>query len=73
VKAGSVPNRLGSSAIASILLEHGFSFISQKGSHQKYRDRSGHVVIVPAGRREIPVGTLLSIIRQSGLDKKLFN
>jgi predicted RNA binding protein YcfA (HicA-like mRNA interferase family) len=68
-----VPKRLGTSAIVSILREHGFSFISQKGSHQKYRDVHGHIVIVPAGRRDMPVGTLLSIIRQSGLDRSFFN
>ncbi len=56
-----------------ILLTHGFAFVSQKGSHMKYRDAAGHTVIVPAGRREIPRGTLSSIIRQSGLPREQFN
>ena len=55
-----------------ILIENGFAFVSQKGSHQKYRDADGRVVIVPAERREIPVGTISSIIRQSGLNPDLF-
>jgi predicted RNA binding protein YcfA (HicA-like mRNA interferase family) len=64
---------LSSAQVVEILLTHGFAFVSQRGSHIKYRDALGHTVIVPAGRREIPRGTLASIIRQSGLPKELFN
>ena len=64
---------LSSAEVVSLLLAQGFAFISQKGSHLKYRDGNGHTVIVPAGRREMPRGTLSSIIRQSGLPKELFN
>jgi predicted RNA binding protein YcfA (HicA-like mRNA interferase family) len=55
-----------------ILTGHSFVFVSQKGSHQKFKDASGHTVIVPAARREIPVGTIISIIKQSGLSRELF-
>jgi len=55
-----------SQEIISILIKNGFIFVSQKGSHQKYR-KGDKTVIVPAPRKEIPVGTLRSIIRQSGL------
>jgi predicted RNA binding protein YcfA (HicA-like mRNA interferase family) len=41
--------------------------VSQKGSHIKFA-AEGHVVIVPAGRKEIRAGTFASILRQSGLD-----
>jgi predicted RNA binding protein YcfA (HicA-like mRNA interferase family) len=44
----------------------------KKGSHRKYRNASGRNAIVPADRREMPAGTLASIIRQSGLSKDLF-
>jgi len=64
---------LSSAEVVSLLLAQGFAFISQKGSHLKYRDDNGHTVIIPAGRREMPRGTLSSIIRQSGLPKELFN
>jgi len=60
--------------IVAILLHEGFVFISQKGSHAKYR-RTGDViatVIVPTGKKEVPVGTLLSIIRQSRLSNNKF-
>lgn len=64
---------LSSAQVVEILLAHGFAFVSQKGSHMKYRDAAGRTAIVPAGRREIPRGTLGSIIRQSGLPRELFN
>jgi predicted RNA binding protein YcfA (HicA-like mRNA interferase family) len=55
--------------IVTILIRKGFLFVSQKGSHAKYR-KIGNitaVVIVPIGKKEIPIGTLHSIIRQSRL------
>jgi predicted RNA binding protein YcfA (HicA-like mRNA interferase family) len=65
---------LSSAEVVAILLAHGFVFVSQKGSHIKYRNAAtGRTVIVPAGRREIPRGTLASIIRQSGLPREPFN
>lgn len=64
---------LSSAQIVSILLANGFGFVSQRGSHVKYRNPHGRVVIVPAGRREIPRGTVASIIRQSGLARELFD
>jgi predicted RNA binding protein YcfA (HicA-like mRNA interferase family) len=67
-----MPKRLSSDEVARILAKNGFELVSQKGSHQKFRDTAGHSAIVPAGRREIPLGTLASIIRQSGLRRDLF-
>ena len=67
-----MPKPLGSREITKILSAHGFESVSQRGSHQKYRNASGDTVIVPAGRKEIPRGTRQSIIRQPGLDRKLF-
>jgi predicted RNA binding protein YcfA (HicA-like mRNA interferase family) len=49
-----------------VLLKHNFLFKSQKGSHQKYT-RNDKVVIVPAPKRQIPIGTLKSISKQSGI------
>jgi predicted RNA binding protein YcfA (HicA-like mRNA interferase family) len=68
-----MPKRLSSDQVARILINNGFLLVSQKGSHQKYRHASGRGAIVPAGRREIPMGTLASIIRQSGLSRDLFS
>ncbi|MEQ6341728.1 MAG: type II toxin-antitoxin system HicA family toxin [Gammaproteobacteria bacterium] len=60
-----------SKAIIDILLRHGFIFISQKGSHKKFR-KGERIVIVPDLKREIPLGTFASILRQSGLSKNDF-
>jgi predicted RNA binding protein YcfA (HicA-like mRNA interferase family) len=48
----------------------GFVEASQKGSHVKFVKRSGDVVdtaIVP-NKREVPVGTLRSILSQAHID-----
>ncbi len=60
-----------SDKVIRILIDNGFYFKSQKGSHQKYTN-GNRIVIVPAPRKEIPVGTLRSISRQSGLDLNEF-
>ena len=52
--------------IINTLLKNGFRFISQRGSHCKYR-KDDKTIIVPSPRKEIPIGTFRSIVRQSGL------
>jgi len=70
-----VPKLYSSQEVVKTLERQGFAFISQRGSHAKYRKRDGDViftVIVPAGRKQIPRGTFRSILRQSGLDEGAF-
>jgi predicted RNA binding protein YcfA (HicA-like mRNA interferase family) len=71
-----VPTRLYSSQeIVRALERDGFVFVSQRGSHVKYRKPSASgslTVIVPAGRKQIPRGTFRSIMRQSALDESAF-
>ncbi len=55
-----------SKIIIRVLKNNGFYYISQKGSHRKYRNKD-KTVIVPYPKKEIPIGTFRSIIRQSGL------
>ncbi len=57
--------------IVKVLLKNSFIFISQKGSHQKYR-KANRTVIVPHPKKEIPIGTFRSIVRQSGLNASNF-
>jgi predicted RNA binding protein YcfA (HicA-like mRNA interferase family) len=57
--------RLTAREVESILVRHGFTLVSQKGSHRKWRHPiRGLQVIVPmhAGRA-LPTGTLLSIMK----------
>jgi len=51
--------------IIKVLQKKGFIYISQKGSHAKFRKIGNPIltVIVPAGKREIPFGTFKSILR----------
>lgn len=60
--------------IENILLKKGFTKISQKGSHAKFRlDNEARVtVIVPMNKKTIPYGTFMSILRQSTLSEKDF-
>jgi len=70
-----MPKILSSKEVVSILLREGFIFISQKGSHAKFRKKvmgEAITVIVPMSKNEIPAGTLRSIIRQSRLLRELF-
>lgn len=62
-----MPERLGSSDVIRVLQAHGFFPASQKGSHAKYRNAAGRIAIVPHPKKELPIGTTRSIIRQSGL------
>ena len=64
-----MPKLYSSNRIIKVLWNKGFIYISQKGSHMKFR-KSGEViltVIVPANRKEIPFGTFKSILRQANL------
>ncbi|HON79697.1 MAG TPA: type II toxin-antitoxin system HicA family toxin [Spirochaetota bacterium] len=57
--------------ILSVLAKKGFIQIDQSGSHIKLR-KDGVTVIVPAAKKEIPMGTFMSIVRQSQLSKQDF-
>jgi predicted RNA binding protein YcfA (HicA-like mRNA interferase family) len=56
------------------LEQHGFVKVRQRGSHvvmQKREDETTVTIPVP-DHAEIKIGTLLSIIRQSGLPRAVF-
>ena len=57
--------------VLKVLLANGFLLKSQKGSHQKFSNGQ-RTVIVPADRKERPVGTLKSISRQAGIEYEKF-
>jgi predicted RNA binding protein YcfA (HicA-like mRNA interferase family) len=60
--------------IIKALKRKGFFFVSQTGSHAKYRKSGNPVltVIIPIHEKEIRYGTFRSILRQSGLGKEDF-
>jgi predicted RNA binding protein YcfA (HicA-like mRNA interferase family) len=55
-----------------MLQTDGFQPVSLKGSHLKLQSPEGRVVIVPHPSKEIPIGTVRSIIRQSGMHPREF-
>ena len=70
-----MPKLLSSREVVSALEHQGFIFVSQRGSHAKFRKLQGRemlTVIVPMSRKEIPFGTFRSILRQSQLPKEDF-
>ena len=62
-----MPKRLGSDEVIRVLRAHGFFPASQRGSHAKFKNAAGRTAIVPHPKKELPIGTTRSIIRQSGL------
>ena len=60
--------------VCKILAQHGYEEIRQRGSHiimQKKIEDSTITIPVP-DHKEIRTGTLMSIIRQSRLDRTIF-
>jgi predicted RNA binding protein YcfA (HicA-like mRNA interferase family) len=67
--------RLRASEVIRILQQYGFVLISQRGSHQKWRKQdTGKQVIVPYHKgKQLPLGTIRSIIEGSGLSEEEFH
>lgn len=65
---------LSGTAVCRILEENGFKLVRQRGSHASMQKVvAGSTVTVPVPLHdELRIGTLLSIIRQSGLPRSLF-
>ena len=65
---------LSGAEVVAILRKHGFAEVRRRGSHiVMQRQLPGPTVTVPVPNHdELKTGTLLSIIRQSGLSRELF-
>ena len=65
---------LSGSEVCTILRKHGFEQVRHRGSHiimQKKLENTTITVPVP-DHKELRIGTLMSIIRQSQLDRSAF-
>jgi len=60
--------------VLRVLKDEGFFFVSQKGSHAKYKKIGlpNRTVIIKTSKKEIPYGTFTSILQMSGLEEKDF-
>ena len=69
-----MPKLYSSSHIIKVLQNKGFFYVSQKGSHVKFRKFGDSIltVIIPANKKEIPFGTFKSILRQANLVEEDF-
>ncbi|MDO8339487.1 MAG: type II toxin-antitoxin system HicA family toxin [Candidatus Burarchaeum sp.] len=61
-----------SKQMVEFLKSKGFSELRQKGSHlSMFSPSTKHLTVVPMhGTKEIPIGTILSILRSAGLSRK---
>ncbi len=59
--------------IEAVLSKLDFDFTSQKGSHGKFKNDEGRIVILPMNKKEIPMGTFKSILSQIGIDQTKFD
>jgi len=66
--------KFSGAAICSLLEKHGFSSVRQKGSHRVMQKKTkNQTITVPVPmHKDLKPGTLGSIIRQSQLDRSLF-
>jgi len=60
---------LSGKQLAKILQGHGFASVRQRGSHLSMRHAAGRTVTVPLNR-VVPKGTLRSVMRQAGLQRR---
>ncbi|PYN82933.1 MAG: hypothetical protein DMD96_04350 [Candidatus Rokuibacteriota bacterium] len=60
--------------VCRILQQHGFVEVRRRGSHivMQRRTDAGNVTVPIPDHRELAIGTLLSIIRQSGVARAEF-
>ncbi|MBI5152058.1 type II toxin-antitoxin system HicA family toxin [Candidatus Peregrinibacteria bacterium] len=69
-----MPRPIKLKIIIRVLRAKGFFFVSQKGSHAKFRKegKPTRTVIVKMGKKEVPYGTFQSILLLSGLKESDF-
>ena len=69
-----MPSPISFRLILKILKRRGFFFVSQTGSHAKYRKLGSTTlnVIIPIHEKEVRYGTFRSILRQSKLKENDF-
>jgi len=65
---------LSGKQVCALLAEHGFVAVRQRGSHIVMQRRVGasSITVPVPNHREIAIGTLLSIIRQSQVLRSVF-
>lgn len=65
---------LSGAEVVALLQRNGFRQVRQRGSHvsMQRRDEATTITVIVPLHRELRAGTLMSIVRQSRLDRSLF-
>jgi len=53
--------------LIKLLEKEGFIFVRQSGSHAIFRKSGFKLIVVPIHSRDVPIGTLNSILKDAGL------
>ena len=53
--------------VERVLLQIGFALDRQRGSHKVFAHADGRTIVVPAHSRDLKRGTLLGIVKATGL------
>jgi len=53
--------------LVKLLEKEGFVFVRQTGSHAIFRKTGFKIIVVPIHSKDIPTGTLKSILKDAGL------
>ena len=62
---------MSSGEIEHLLRKHGFEERRQTGSHKIFfHPERRKISVVPTGRKDLPIGTMKSILKQAGIDWK---
>ncbi len=62
--------RLTSKKVIKILEERGFELVRVKGSHHIFTNsKNGKIVTVPVHAKDLPIGTLVSVLNMAGIDR----
>jgi predicted RNA binding protein YcfA (HicA-like mRNA interferase family) len=71
---GHVLPRLSGKAVLQTLRREGYVLVRSRGSHHYLRKPgTAALVVIPVhGNRDLPTGTLRSILRQAGLSPEVF-
>jgi predicted RNA binding protein YcfA (HicA-like mRNA interferase family) len=67
-----MPKLYSSKEIERVLNKLEYYFVVQKGSHGKFKNNKGNIVILPMNKKEIPIGTFKSILKQINISSEEF-
>ena len=71
-----MPKRYSSDQVLKILNKKGYVIVSQKGSHIRLKKKTitqTKITIVPANKKQLPIGTFKAILKQTELNESDFS